>query len=348
MLMRLQLRPGCRFERKFYKTITRAINQNAIEASATNNGLSNPAPPNGALHKAPVSFSASDLNLYSTSDSPTKADLDHARKIFESKRPFLLQTVEKFRELHLSHVPEVAFIGRSNVGKSSLLNALLNRTTNKLAHVSSKPGRTRTMNAYGIGGVQQMTERHMGKRFKVWDRKTPDGFVILDMPGYGAGSKSTWGENIIKYLTRRVEYVRTRFRWRCYAKAARFRRTFLLIDSEHGVKSLDKNIVELLASNDIPYQIILTKVDKLVPKHIRNLKKASFTQAQLNYLYEQLLGASFKVENELDRITGNHQRHRVVLACSTDSNGSPLGKDGVRYAVLQAAQTDRLAGRGTD
>lgn len=77
--------------------------------------------------------------------------------------------------------PEVAFLGRSNVGKSSLLNAIMGK---EICWTSSKPGRTREMNAFGIGGT------------KCGESKV----VLLDMPGYGKASRAEWGVEIMKYL----------------------------------------------------------------------------------------------------------------------------------------------------
>lgn len=88
----------------------------------------------------------------------------------------------------MSDVPEVVFLGRSNVGKSSLLNAIMEKG---LCFTSSKVGRTRTLNAYGIGG-----------------RKDGEAKVVLvDTPGYGKGSHEEWGEVIMKYLTKRRQCV---------------------------------------------------------------------------------------------------------------------------------------------
>lgn len=82
--------------------------------------------------------------------------------------------------------PEVAFLGRSNVGKSSLLNAIMGK---EMCWTSSKPGRTREMNAFGIGGTK-------GGESKI---------VLLDMPGYGKASRTEWGAEIMKYLQGRKQ-----------------------------------------------------------------------------------------------------------------------------------------------
>ena len=94
------------------------------------------------------------------------------------------------------------------MGKSSLLNALFNRTTKPIAHASSKLGRTKTMNAFGIGGSNQggvrLKERTQDEHARVIGR---GGLVVVDMPGYGMGSRESWGPEIIKYLCERKQYI---------------------------------------------------------------------------------------------------------------------------------------------
>jgi len=122
---------------------------------------------------------------------PTAPQLTYADSFFLAHAPKLLWSAAKFRTITFGSsapVPEVAFLGRSNVGKSSLLNAVLQR---KISHTSGKPGRTRTMNAFGVGG-----EDGRGNEARV---------VVLDMPGYGKGSREEWGREILKYLVGRRE-----------------------------------------------------------------------------------------------------------------------------------------------
>lgn len=123
-------------------------------------------------------------------------------------------TTPNFVHFPRSTVPEVAFLGRSNAGKSSLLNAVAHESGNKktkdrdaeLAFVSAKPGRTRTMNAFGIGRVfKTRKEPGSGRIVNEWSGEK--GLVIVDMPGYGKGSRAEWGEEIVKYLKKREQYV---------------------------------------------------------------------------------------------------------------------------------------------
>ena len=122
---------------------------------------------------------------------------------------------------------EVAFAGRSNVGKSSLLNALLNRKS--LARVSNTPGRTRELNYFSVG----------------------DGLYIVDMPGYGYAKAP---KSIVKGWTDLIhDYLRGR---------PQLKRVMLLIDSRHGLKSSDKEIMTMLDKAAVSYQAVLTKADK--------------------------------------------------------------------------------------
>ena len=126
--------------------------------------------------------------------------------------------------------PEVAFAGRSNVGKSSLLNALTNRKA--LARTSSTPGRTQEINYFDLDGQA----------------------YLVDLPGYGfaAAPKAkvdTWNKLIRKYLRGRVS----------------LRRAFLLIDARHGFKPIDHEIAEMLGGAAVSFQVVLTKADKLKP-----------------------------------------------------------------------------------
>lgn len=126
--------------------------------------------------------------------APTPAQLQRAMKFYKSSPPTLLFSSTTFRNVHTSSLPEVAFFGRSNVGKSSLLNALMGQD---ICHTSSKPGRTRSMNFFAVGG-----EDGQGNKGRL---------AVLDMPGYGQGSHAEWGREIEKYLKGRKQYVFGRF-----------------------------------------------------------------------------------------------------------------------------------------
>jgi GTP-binding protein len=142
--------------------------------------------------------------------------------------------------------PEIAFAGRSNVGKSSLINALTGRKT--LARVSVTPGRTRELNFFTLG---------------------PEGaFYLVDMPGYGyakapKAAARGWTRLIEDYLKGRRE----------------LRRVFLLIDARHGIKPNDRDTMALLDESAVSYQAVLTKADK--PKQSELDATMAKTEAEL-------------------------------------------------------------------
>ena len=130
----------------------------------------------------------SELSYHWDTSAPSPAQLSYAEKFFLKGEPTLLFIAAKFRMVSKSTGPEVVFLGRSNVGKSSLLNALM---ASNLCYTSKKPGRTRTMNAFAVGG-----EDGRGNQGRL---------TILDMPGYGKGSHAEWGKEIMDYLCGRKE-----------------------------------------------------------------------------------------------------------------------------------------------
>lgn len=125
-------------------------------------------------------------------------------------------------------LPEIAFAGRSNVGKSSLVNALTGRTT--LARVSHTPGRTQQLNFFDLGGR----------------------LMLVDLPGYGFADASK--AQIARWTGLVKRYLKGR---------ASLRRVLVLIDARHGIKEPDRPILRLLDEVAVSYQIILTKVDKV-------------------------------------------------------------------------------------
>jgi len=139
-------------------------------------------------------------------------------------------------------VPEVAFAGRSNVGKSSLINALTGR--NKLARASTEPGRTRELNFFRMG----------------------DRLRLVDLPGYGYAKAGRADIERWTMLTR--DYLRGR---------ATLKRVILLVDTRHGVKPDDKDVMDALDTAAVSYQVVLTKADKLKPTEAAEI--AAQTQA---------------------------------------------------------------------
>ena len=152
--------------------------------------------------------------------------LEAGRRLFAQPCTFMLGAVDG-ESLPPASLPEVAFAGRSNVGKSSLLNALTGRRA--LARVSHTPGRTREINFFDLGGR----------------------LVLVDLPGYGYARASKTAIAGWTRFTR--EYLRGR---------PTLRRLCLLVDSRHGLKQGDRELMDLLDEAAVAYQVVLTKSDK--------------------------------------------------------------------------------------
>jgi GTP-binding protein len=145
--------------------------------------------------------------------------------------------------------PEVCFAGRSNVGKSSLVNALVGRKA--LARASSEPGRTKELIFFALSGKDEIDRIH-----------------LVDLPGYGHAKASK--TEIARWTLATRDFLRGR---------ASLKRAFVLIDSRHGLKDSDLDILKMLDQSALSYQIILTKADKLKPGPLQEVIAA--TQAAL-------------------------------------------------------------------
>ena len=155
--------------------------------------------------------------------------LEAGRLLFAKECNFLTAAAQDGQLPHLA-LPEIAFAGRSNVGKSSLVNALTGRKT--LARTSHTPGRTQQLNFFGLG------ER----------------LILVDLPGYGFARASKTDVKRWTGLTRNYLKGRTELRRVC-----------LLIDARHGLKDNDRDIMKELDVAAVSYQVVLTKADKLKP-----------------------------------------------------------------------------------
>ncbi|KAL5399014.1 hypothetical protein PMIN06_006361 [Paraphaeosphaeria minitans] len=281
--------------------------------------------PEKPMHHMSLHFSKlADFNWYWETLPPTITQKTQAQHFFTmGALPRFLQSVGLFRAFPESDVPEIAFLGRSNVGKSSLLNAIVNADTKALlARTSATPGFTKTMNLYGLGPQQGVhyKKQHSGHG-KIVGK---GGITIVDMPGYGEGSLIEWGTEIMKYLQGRKQ----------------LRRAFVLIDAKHGIKDKDRSLLASLRLGGIPHQVILSKLDKIYLPEAKSIKR--FDGKRLDRLRPK--GTLQDLRQTMETIREEIQPHAgagaigEILACSSEAliDERRLGIDAVRFAMLQA------------
>lgn len=203
-----------------------------------------------------------------------------ANRLFTGPIAFV-KSAPTMDDLPPANLPEVAFAGRSNVGKSSLLNALTARKG--LARTSNTPGRTQLLNIFDVG--------------------EPAVLRLVDMPGYGYAEApkkmvDAWKRAVFDYLRGR----------------ANLKRVLLLIDSRRGIGKVDEDVMDMLDSAAVSYQIVLTKTDKV---------KESWTQ---------------KLRKDLPALLKRHPASfPSLLATSSEKNH---GIEELRTAVLGAAKDE--------
>lgn len=172
--------------------------------------------------------------------------VERARRLFAGRVEFL-KSAPALQFLPDPEVPEIAFSGRSNVGKSSLINALTGRKS--LARASVTPGRTQELNFFEVG--------------------SPLAFRLVDMPGYGYAKAPP---RVVEQWKR---LVRDFLRGRVVLK-----RTMLLIDSRHGIKPVDAEMMEMLDQAAVGYRIVLTKADKIKASELAAVTAATEAEAR--------------------------------------------------------------------
>jgi GTP-binding protein len=199
------------------------------------------------------------------SEEPAAEEIAAARKLFAGSCDFVWGTGD-INSLPPQGLPEIAFVGRSNVGKSSLINSLTNRKT--LARVSHTPGRTREINFFNLS----------------------DRLMLTDLPGYGYAKASKtmaaeWQKLIFAYLRGRSTL------WR----------VSLLIDSRRGVMDLDEQVMKLLDEAAVSYGLVLTKTDELKPAQVEAAVNAADTAARKHTAaFPQICATSSRTKDGLD------------------------------------------------
>ena len=171
---------------------------------------------------------------------------EQARRLFAGRVEFL-KSAPALKFLPDPDAAEVAFAGRSNVGKSSLLNALTGRKA--IARTSVTPGRTQELNFFEVG--------------------TPTRLRLVDMPGYGFAKAppkvvEQWRRLVRDYLRGRVV----------------LKRTLVLIDSRHGVKDVDRDMMKMLDESAVGYRLVLTKADKIKASELEAVHAATLAEAR--------------------------------------------------------------------
>ena len=170
---------------------------------------------------------------------------ERARKLFAGPIEFL-KSAPQLQHLPAPTVPEIAFAGRSNVGKSSLINAVTNRA--KLARASNTPGRTQELNYFDVG--------------------KPLAFRLVDMPGYGFAEAP---KDMVK---------RWRFLINDYLRGRQvLKRALVLIDARHGLKDVDRDVMHMLDAAAVSYHVVLTKADKIKPTELAKTVEAIRAEA---------------------------------------------------------------------
>ena len=174
--------------------------------------------------------------------------IEQARRLFSGPVSFL-KSAPALEHLPAPSAPEVAFAGRSNAGKSSLINAMTNR--NGLARTSNTPGRTQELNCFEVGAPLQ--------------------FRLVDMPGYGFAEAPKdmvrkWRHLINDYLRGRQVLTRA----------------FVLVDSRHGIKPVDDDVMAMLDAAAVSYRVVLTKTDKIKASALAEVSEATATALRLH------------------------------------------------------------------
>jgi GTP-binding protein len=195
------------------------------------------------------------------------AEIEAGRKLFAADCQFFFGA-QKLEQVPPPASTEIAFAGRSNVGKSSLLNALTGR--NSLARTSSSPGRTRQLNFFNLGGR----------------------LVLVDMPGYGYARaskdiKTDWQGMMFEYLRGRPT----------------LRRVILLLDSRIEVKQADIQVIDLLDRAAVTFQIVLTKTDGLKPGALsRKMEEAAGLARSHAAAYPIVLATSSETQSGIPEL----------------------------------------------
>lgn len=266
---------------------------------------------------------------YWESQPPSKANLDAAARFFQSHRPSQEWVGTGWRRHSRPTpggllLPEIIVLGRSNVGKSSLLNHVTHCTnklnpvtystysTNNLNRVSQTPGATKTMWAWSLAAKNEF-----GGAIPGWGGDCSSKLTLVDLPGYGYGSDADWGNEIVTYMKNRKE----------------LRRAYVIVDALQGITPHDHKIFEVLRSLTIPYQIIVSKCDK-----------SGWHGSQT-----AIESALRPIREEAELGKGTHAGLGEILLVGGLQSQSPIKPYGIRnvqWSMLRATGLDKYAMSG--
>ncbi len=203
-------------------------------------------------------------------DDPAAGDLNERARLLFAGRIEFLKSAPALKFLPDPDVPEIAFAGRSNVGKSSLLNALTGRKS--IARASITPGRTQELNFFEVG--------------------EPTRLRLVDMPGYGFAKAPP---KVVEQWQRLVrEFLRGR---------AVLKRTLVLIDARHGIKPPDLDMLKMLDEAAVGYRLVLTKADKIKPSELEAVLAAVSVEARKHAAaYPQVLATSAETKQGIEEL----------------------------------------------
>lgn len=194
---------------------------------------------------------------------------ERARKLFAGRVEFL-KSAPALKFLPDPDAPEIAFAGRSNVGKSSLLNALTGRKA--LARASVTPGRTQELNFFEVG--------------------EPTAIRLVDMPGYG------FAKAPLKVVEAWRRLVRDFLRGRVVLK-----RVLVLIDARHGIKPVDAEMMTMLDESAVGYRIVLTKADKIKPSELADVLARTQAEARKHVAaHPEVLATSAETKQGIEEL----------------------------------------------